>query len=170
MTFKTKAVGLLAGSALAFSLTASALASDATVTLGDNPDPSAGCHASINSGSFDLGTWQWNGDAYVHVDGTGNGGSLGFSVTQDVSADTIPCFVSASGGPLNQVTDGDGNMVTGGATINLAFTVNGSLNQDTVPTSWSGAGGGIAVSMTNLGNQSAGDYEGTVSVTATTSS
>ncbi len=170
MTFKTKAIGLLAGSALLLSVVSGALANDATVTLEDNPDASAGCHASIMSGSFDLGTWQWSSSGYVQTS-TGNGGSLGFNLTQDVSAGTINCFVEASGSPLVQQTDADGNAVTGGASINLAFNVNTTgTSLATVPTSSSGAGGGIVVSMSDLGSQPAGNYTGTVSVTATTSS
>lgn len=169
MTFKSKALGFLAGSALALSLTAGALATDVTATLNNNPDPWANCWPSIWGGTLNLGTWEWNGYGYQPVDGAA--GEFEISVTQDLSADTVDCDVSVSGGPLYQMTNADGDPVTNGSTINLNLVLNDTAStQAIIPTPWNGVMGSIDVSLANLQVQSAGSYKGAVTITASTSS
>lgn len=76
MTFKTKAIGLLAGSALLLSVVSGATAEEATgsasVTLGAN-DAAVGCTATLSNGDFGNATWNAATNQYEFDDG-GHGG------------------------------------------------------------------------------------------------
>ncbi len=168
MNLKTKAVALLAGTTLALSVATGAMAQDnTTVTLGDK---SGGTCAASLSGTFNLGTWSWDGDEYQHDAGTGDG-TLNAAITQDISSSDVDCTVTASGGPLTQ-RDGSGNVVSGGATIDLSFDVNNTTTNTANVSTSTGAGESVPVevSMSDLTDQPAATYKGTVTVDASEAS
>ena len=64
MSFKTKAIGIVAASILGVSaFGGAALAETSTATF--NPNPNGSCTAAATTSNVDFGTYTWNGEAYV---------------------------------------------------------------------------------------------------------
>lgn len=113
MNFKTKAIGLLAGSALALSLTTGAMAQTSDTDAQLDPKDGGVCAlGDVTSLDADFGTFTWNGTAYTG----GQSQTLSVPLTQD-TAPTSSCAIDVSASAL---TNG-----TGGTISNGAITIDG---------------------------------------------
>lgn len=160
MNLKTKALGLVAGSLIAISLTTGVMAQDAQAVLADNA--SGDCSVSVEAGKFDMGTFIWNGSAYTG----GNEGSLELTVDQTMSSQNQNCHLTISGGTLTQTLDSDGQSVSDGASVQAAVFVNNKVGSDIVSTSPNTTSATATVSIAPGTTLPAGTYTGTVTVAA----
>lgn len=161
MNFKARAIGIIAGTAVALGITSGVLAAgdNATVTLQDNN--SGDCSISLH-GTFELGTWTWNGSSYSPP--VSGAATLNASITQTISSSDVQCYVTAQQAkPLTN----------NGNTINMSFSINnGTSNTITPVTTSSGSGANVPVEvwMSTLADQPSGTYTGEVTVTVSKTS
>ena len=156
MNLKTKAVALLAGSALALSVASGAMATGTGVTLNDGGT----CSVGISSGDVDFGTYTWNpGTQEFDKDANGSG-----SITLSASDNTrgqAGCDVTLSGGDMDDDT-------TGLIVIDVDYSHGGSIAADSVTVSVvAGTDETVTASVpANLGPSYTIDgYSGTITVT-----
>lgn len=167
MNFKTKAIGLLAGSALALSLATGVLA-DGTTTAELAPNTGGtGCTASAVTGSQNLGVYTWDAsmDKWV-VSTAADAGNLEVQVNQDI-AGTADCSVAISVTDLEHTTistakitelsiSASGTSVTG-TTSPFIVSTNGTITP--------GATMSLSVTINSIPvTNPAGTYEGTVTL------
>jgi hypothetical protein len=157
MGFKSRAIGIIAGTALALSIASGAMAeNDVKMKLIDN---STGVCAATLSGEFNLGQWTWNGYVYEHTDKGDN--SLDANVTQTKSQADATCYVTVS--QVDPLT-----LEGGTISIPMDFTVAGGSAVSTRSDGLTYVA--VTVNTSDRNNKPAGDYKGKVSVTASTSS
>lgn len=101
MSFKTKALGLAAATALSITMVGGAMAApgDTSVTLKDG----AACAASVSAGTISFGNYTWNGTSYQYDNDNSAGGSLTVHVTDSKKNDT-KCAVTMSISDMSGVT------------------------------------------------------------------
>lgn len=154
MNLKTKAFGLIAGTALSLSLLTGAMAApgDTSVTL-QNGDP---CAASVSAGEITFGTWTWNGNSYVNS--TAASGSVTVGVT-NAEFGVTSCAVTLG---VSNLTGAKGGSIlsaditlTDGATSGTSYTV--AQQSDLVVS---------AALSTNLTTVAPDTYTGDITVTS----
>jgi hypothetical protein len=102
MNFKTKAFGILAGTALTLSIASGAMAQGTQVNLAENPD--GVCTASVTQATASFGTYNWTtAGGYAPVAGAGTA-SLNLTVAQTVGPEEV-CDISVKGSDLTNGTD-----------------------------------------------------------------
>lgn len=163
MNLKTKAFGLLAGTALSLSIMTGAMAQTVSTTL----EPAAGsCFAAATSGTIDLGTWNWDGvsNQYEHVAPV-TPGSITTNVTQTIQPN-IDCSVMLVIGTLTGSH--------GGSISDFAVTAQsggtGSGSTYTVATDNDGTDLVVEASLSSVSNTAVpGAYTGTITVDSASS-
>jgi hypothetical protein len=108
MSFKTKALGLVAAAALSLSITTGVMAEESTgssVNLGPNPDGT--CSLAISQGEdANFGDWHWTGTEFVANDGTSTV-VVWMSNTQNIAPNNedVNCVFSVKGSDLTGPND-----------------------------------------------------------------
>lgn len=159
MNFKTKAIALLAGSALALSVASGAMAQtgDGTsVTLSDDTT----CSVVFDGADVNFGTYKWNGSSYA-IDGVAGNTSLTVAVTDPTQAQN-GCDFEVGGGAMSPDTTGN----TSGS-IAVQFTYN-SVTSNPLPVTDAADGDHsitAAISSTLDNAFSPDTYSGTVTIT-----
>ncbi len=161
MNVKTKALGLVAGSILALSLTTGVMAETTDVTLAENA--SGSCTAVVTEASASFGTYTWNGTAYVPASGAGSA-ALNLTVTQTYGPAEV-CDIDVSGSDLvsgtNSILVGSISVAHGSGTAQ-SLSVAQALLMDNVI--------GAQTANLTLANPGAtlpdGTYSGTITFTA----
>jgi hypothetical protein len=165
MSFKSKAIGIIAGTALALSIASGTMAQNSngvSVTLINN-DNGGVCSATL-SGNYDLGDWVWNGFVYQVVDGSETN-TLQANVRQTIAQSAVNCTVTVF--EVTPLTRVGGNEV-----IAMNYNVGGSATGTKVVSTATGSGSDVSVGVTTgfLNDKPAGNYLGSVSITAGASS
>lgn len=109
MNFKTKAIGLFAGSALALSLAGGAMAqqADSTVVLTEND-----CAPGISTTEVDFGTYVYDADTGEFVPEGAGDGEASFSVTDSSGNRQSDCDIEIAASTLTDSNDANPITVT----------------------------------------------------------
>ena len=167
MNLKTKALGLVAGTALTLGLATGVMAADGNTTAILENNALGACSAAGAAGEINLGTWEWNGSAYDLESGNTGLDTITFGITQTVRpTPAVNCNVAVS------VSD----LVSGANTIpsNLidVDVESGSLSTGspyTVSTDADGTNLVLSATLTSVPTTiPQGTYIGTVTVTSAT--
>lgn len=164
MNLRSKAIALLAGSALALSTAAGVTAQTVTAELEPGAD---NCSASITAGT-NLGTYTWDGFTY-----TGTAGTFTVTATQTQSPLSVECSFNITGEDL--VHESEVEEIISAADIALtADSATGFLGDPGLDFTVSTAAGtgtlqDIEVDLSGaFTSQMPGTYSGTVTITTQT--
>lgn len=153
MSFKSKALGLAAATALSLSIISGVSAED-NVTANLVDGSSKTCSAEILSGTINLGAWTWNNGSYALTSGSASSDMQGKATRNSMSGGN--CMVSASMGDLTNKTNG----TIFGTAVNI--TINGGT-----ATVASGTSFPITGSLSSVANnQAPGNYSGELTLSA----
>lgn len=163
MNLKTKAFGLVAGTALSLSLVTGVMAQSTTAAV--EPNAAGSCTAAASSGAINLGTWAWNGTTKVYdYTAPTTPGSITTNVSQDIQPN-IDCNVTLSVGTL---TGSNGGTITGVADT-AASGGTGSAGTYSVPTDVDGTALVVTASLASIPAAAVpGTYTGTITVSGAT--
>lgn len=160
MNLKTKAFGLLAGTALSLSLISGVVAEPTSATLAENP--SGVCTAAITELGANFGTYTWNGTSYVAATNSGTA-AFNMMVSQTIGPSEV-CDISVAGTNLASangsipvsaiaVAHGTASQTLSGTSTRLMAGVTGAQKAD--------------LTLANPGTSAPdGTYTGTITFTA----
>jgi hypothetical protein len=158
MSFKTKALGLAAATALSITMVSGAMAAN-TGTTATLVDGGAACTASADTGQINFGTWTWENDAWT----VQNNASSTLSVTvSNTQFDHPDCVITMGAGAL---TGTDHGRTIDSTNSTITFDSNGAAaNEYTVSSPYAPVSIGATLNITDFTNLVPDEYTGAVTI------
>jgi hypothetical protein len=165
MSLKSKIVGIVAGATITLSLVTGAYAQQTSSTVTLTTKTGGSCTVAGVHGSFDFGTWQWDGSKYVLSGGSGVA-QVNVDVKQDLSPQNVDCTITVNTGDLR-----NGNSVISAGSLSPKVNGQGQTAKVSTPAGEGAKNVPVQITMSNLGTSlSAGTYTGNVTISVASGS